>query len=245
MPDREPDGPRLGMRVIEVLAAVMGILAFLEVLLAKKIPAEPYFVAVVVLGIAVGSIAAVVLVELISDRPESKALGIPLVAGIVLMIAAVVYIGGVTSGPPVLTGPTPAPSVLDRIHVSDQDDPFVKGCSKNSTVLDQQTVYLPDAKRPTTNTSRRVGTLELRYSSACDAAWANLAQIDTSLRVTVNRLDAYSPTDNRRAHLGPYDYVGTKPDIHSDVLRPSSACVRAEAAIGGGTTVQTICSKSP
>jgi hypothetical protein len=106
--------------------------------------------------------------------------------------------------------------------VDDGADPVQAGCAPGATTLDEQQVR--------TASGRVLGLVQLRYSQACDGAWARFhpakafdPRVPAMITVTVSH-----PADGYQAEFT-YGFDGR--DVYTDLLLFSRHCLAARAVV--------------
>ncbi len=127
-----------------------------------------------------------------------------------------------------VVGFTSAVSALGGLigpQVRDGDDPVSKGCNRDAVVISQSPVLRSDGGQ--------FGTLELRRSDVCHAAWGRIvlstADDPANHRPLEVHITARRPVDHGSAEY-PFAYGGaTVTTVYGNLLTTRSGCVSAEA----------------
>jgi hypothetical protein len=133
------------------------------------------------------------------------------------------------------TSPSPSATGLPRLPANGAD-PVEAGCAADAVLL---------AHQPVVDRGKELGTLELKYSPACQAGWARFSQdagVDTALAAV-----SVSAQDGRTALFADVP-IDTR-SIYTDVLHAAGTCLVATVAVtardGIRTTTQTGCVAGP
>lgn len=123
----------------------------------------------------------------------------------------------------------PAPSSAPVIHpsgsaIDDTNPQTTDACS-------QSTVVLPGSRTPIVRAGQRVGVLEIRYSTACNTAWARAFALPVVPRpdfhlLTVRRTDQRATQDT----FGVMRHINLGVAFNNQLL--ASGCIEAEAWFG-------------